>query len=67
MAHRLSKGRRETAIKLGESVEQELAKLKMADTQFMVQVEQDASDNVGEDICQLFTHRIGSCLIFINY
>jgi DNA repair protein RecN (Recombination protein N) len=52
LAHRLSKGRRETAIKLGESVEQELAKLKMAGTQFMVQVEQDASDS-GEDISQL--------------
>ncbi len=49
LAHQLSKGRQETAIKLRESVEQELAKLKMADTQFMVQVEPAGLDSVGED------------------
>ena len=53
LAHRLSKGRQETAIKLGENVEQELAKLKMAGTQFMVQIEPDASYGIGEDIRRL--------------
>lgn len=49
LAHQLSKERRETAIKLRESVEQELAKLKMADTQFVVQLEPAGLDTGGDD------------------
>jgi len=49
LAHQLSKERRETAVKLRGSVEQELAKLKMADTQFVVQVEPAGLDTGSDD------------------
>lgn len=49
LAHQLSKKREEAAIRLKESVEQELAKLKMANTQFTVQVEPAGLDGDSED------------------
>jgi DNA repair protein RecN (Recombination protein N) len=49
LAHQLSKERQQAALRLKESVEQELAKLKMADTQFMIQIAPASPDGSDED------------------